>query len=57
MRVSLEEVVVVFPEEDIFDKVSGKCSALVHRNIVSPYRGGSHKGAQRLRSPSYNVGA
>ena len=40
-----------------FDKVSVKCSVLVHRNIVSPYRGGSHKGTQRLRSPPYDVGA
>ena len=40
-----------------FDKVSMGCSTLVHKNIVFHYRSGSHKGAQWLRSPPYNVGA
>ena len=40
-----------------FDKVSVKCGMLVCRNIVSPYRGGSHKGAQQLRSPPSDIGA
>ena len=40
-----------------FDKVSGKCGILACRNIVSPYRGGSHRGTQGLRSLPYDIGA